>query len=74
MAPSAREIEVYPCPPAEVVIVKFGSVAVADRVNAIFLLSVVTIVFPLSYAACKLLFAVKSHFTTLFDPSTHNVG
>ena len=54
LVPSANCSLVYPCPPAAVVIVKSGSVAVAARVKAMFLASVVTIAFPLSYAVCRL--------------------
>lgn len=62
-------------PPVEsvaVVTTKLESVAVSVRVNEIFLLLVVSIVFPALYAACNEI-DVLSQVTTLFDPSTQRI-
>ena len=47
LVPVAREKVVKPAPPAAVVMVKFGSVAVLAKVIAKFLASVAVIVLPL---------------------------
>ena len=51
LVPFAKAKYEYPAPPAAVVTVKLGSVAVFRRVNAISRPSVASIVFPVLYAA-----------------------
>mgnify|MGYP006892227384 CR=1 FL=1 len=48
------------------------SVVVSARVNAMFRASVVVMVLPPLYADCRVIDAAE-HFTTLFEPSIHNV-